>query len=153
MPGCALTRAGVTYKYDEDGADAASIPLSSYLGEAVACNFTRKGPSAAITEDDSDCRMMLAGIPTVDGLVGLDQISGPRVFFITLPVRMRRVTATWTRAIVLEETVPAGLALTVRKAEAGRLSGAVSRRFAAPGLAGARTGRCLLQSTQCIQRR
>ncbi|SVE04463.1 uncharacterized protein METZ01_LOCUS457317, partial [marine metagenome] len=27
----------------------------------------------------------------------------PRVFFIGLPVKIKRVTASWTRAVVLEE--------------------------------------------------
>ena len=30
------------YKYSETGADMASTPLESYLGEAAACNFTAK---------------------------------------------------------------------------------------------------------------
>ena len=38
------------------------------------------------------------------GLVrNMHQITKPRVFFIALPLRMRRVTATWARAIALEE--------------------------------------------------
>ena len=46
--------------------------------------------------------MLLAGIPVIDGIQGLSQITKPRVFFIALPVRMRRVTAFPTRAIALE---------------------------------------------------
>ena len=153
-----------TYKYDEDGADMASMPLESYLGEAAACDFTRKKAGEAITVDDlreagvrtgdivlawgsrdtadnrpyltneaidwmidirikafgierllyappgtptgqgdSDCRLLLAGIPMIDAPVGLDQIKKPRVFFIGLPVKIRRVTASWPRAIALEE--------------------------------------------------
>ena len=47
--------------------------------------------------------MLLGGVGMIDALVGLDQIVKQRVFFIALPVRMYRVTASWTRAIVLEE--------------------------------------------------
>jgi kynurenine formamidase len=47
--------------------------------------------------------MLLAGIPILDAVTGLDQITKPRVFFIGLPIKMRRVTASWARAIVLEE--------------------------------------------------
>ena len=39
----------------------------------------------------------------VDALLGLDQIQKERVFFIALPVKLRRVTASWARAIALEE--------------------------------------------------
>ena len=54
-------------------------------------------------KDDGDGMLLLAGIPFFDGLTGLDQITRRRVFFIGLPVKIRRVTASWTRAIVLEE--------------------------------------------------
>ena len=47
--------------------------------------------------------MLLGGVGMIDDLVGLDQIVKHLVFFIALPVRMHRVTASWTRAIVLEE--------------------------------------------------
>ena len=40
------------YKYSETGADMGSMPLESYLGEAVACNFTHKGAGVPITPDD-----------------------------------------------------------------------------------------------------
>ena len=48
-------------------------------------------------------RLLLAGIAFLDALTGLHQITKQRVFLIALPVRMQRVTASWTRAIVLEE--------------------------------------------------
>lgn len=38
-----------------------------------------------------------------DALLGLNQIQKQRVFFIALPVKLRRVAASWTRAIALEE--------------------------------------------------
>jgi kynurenine formamidase len=47
--------------------------------------------------------LLLAGIPMVDALLGLDQIKKSRVFFIALPAKLRRVTASWTRAVALEE--------------------------------------------------
>ena len=43
------------------------------------------------------------GIPMVDALLGLEQLTKDRVFFIALPLKMQRVTASWTRAIALEE--------------------------------------------------
>ena len=46
---------------------------------------------------------LLANIPIVDAIAGLHQITKPRVFFIALPVKLRRTTASWTRAIALEE--------------------------------------------------
>lgn len=58
---------------------------------------TPHGPEAA------DGRLLLAGIALVDALRGLDQIRKERVFFIALPVKMGRVSATWTRAVALEE--------------------------------------------------
>ena len=152
------------YKYSETGADMGSMPLESYLGEAVACNFTHKGAGEPITPDDfnqagvkpgdivlawgsadtagdppyltfeavdwlidtrikamgienllhfppgttsgqdnADCKLLLAGIPFIDCPKGLDPIKKPRVFFIGLPVKLRRTTASWTRAIALEE--------------------------------------------------
>ncbi len=158
------THVEATYKYAEDGADAGAMPVASYLGEAVACNFTYKKAGEAITpgdfrqvgvrsgdivlawgssetvagppyitveamdwlietrikllgienllhsppgtppgQGDADSRLLLAGIPVVDALLGLDQIRKPRVFFIALPMKLRRVTAFWTRAIALEE--------------------------------------------------
>jgi kynurenine formamidase len=152
------------YKYAEDGADMASMPLDLYLGEAVACDFTHKKAGESIASEDfrqagvkandivlawcsrdtaqnppfiavdainwlietrikligfenllhsppgtpvgtgdADQKLLAAGIAIADCLCGLDQIRKPRVFFIALPVKLRRVTATWTRAIVLEE--------------------------------------------------
>ena len=35
--------------------------------------------------------------------VGLNQIKKPRVFFMGLPVKMRHITASWVRAVALEE--------------------------------------------------
>ena len=158
------THVEAPYKYSEEGADIASMPVESYLGEAVVCDFAHKGVGQAISpddlanagvkggdivlirgrypggeslpyltfesidwlidagikaigmqnvdysppgtpygRDDGDGRFLLAGIAYLDALTGLDQIRKPRVFFIGLPVRIRRVTASWTRAIVLEE--------------------------------------------------
>ena len=48
-------------------------------------------------------KLLAAGIPTADALFGLEQVRKKRVFFIALPVKLRRVTASWTRAIALEE--------------------------------------------------
>ena len=158
------THAEATYKYEEDGPDIATMPLDSYLGEAVACNFTHKQAGEAVTADDfrragiesgdivlawgcaeyadnkpyigveamdwlietrikllaieyldfappgtpfgrenGDARLLLTGIPIVDGPTGLDQITRERVFFMALPVKLQRVTASWTRAIAFEE--------------------------------------------------
>ena len=154
------TRASSTYKYAEEGPDVGAMPLESHLGEAVACNFTRKkGGEAITTEDfqqagdivlawgsvetadntpcitveaidwlietkieilglenihysppgtplgpgDSDCKLLLAGIPMVDALLGINQIQKQRVFFIALRVKLRRVAASWARVIALEE--------------------------------------------------
>ena len=152
------------YKYSEDGPDFVDMPLSTFMGEAVACDFTYKQGGEAITitdfkkfgvkegdivlawcsaetrddipyitdeaidslietkikmlvienmrysppgttvgQGDSDCRLLLAGIPMVDAPLGLNQITKPRVFFSALPAKLRRVTAWWTRAFALEE--------------------------------------------------
>jgi kynurenine formamidase len=150
------------YKYSEDGADIGSMPVESYIGEVVVCEFAHKADGEAVsTEDlrdagvkrgdivllrggdqreepyltfdaidwligagikaidmegvrhlspgtpfgkeDGDGRLLLAGAVYLDALVGLHQIGKPRVFFIGLPVKIRRVTASWTKAIVLEE--------------------------------------------------
>ncbi len=60
-------------------------------------------PGTTYGQGDADCKMLLAGIPLIDGLLGLEQIEKERVFFISLPLKMKRVSATWTRAIALEE--------------------------------------------------
>lgn len=158
------THAEAPYKYSDTGADFGSMPISTYLGEAVACGFTYKKAGEPITAADfrqasvrtgdivlawgnadtrddppylsdealdwlietqikllgiediaysppgtpegesaGDARLHLGGIPVVENLQGLAQIKRPRVFFIGLPIKMCRVTASWTRAIVLEE--------------------------------------------------
>ncbi len=158
------THAEGAYKYADEGPDMAGMPVASYLGEALVCDFSDKGPGEAIepadlvdagvragdivlargsaaTEDelpylteattdwlietgiklfgsehvrpsppgtplgrgDYDGKLLLAGIPIIDALRGLDQIQKERVFFMALPLRMKRVSATWTRAIALEE--------------------------------------------------
>ena len=63
---------------------------------------TREGHLAA------ERRLLENGIAMVDALYGLDQIVKKRVFFIGMPVKMRRVTAAWTRAVALEEIGPDG---------------------------------------------
>lgn len=60
-------------------------------------------PGTPYGRGDADSKLLLAGIPIIDALCGLEQIQKERVFFIALPLKMRRVTATWTRAIALEE--------------------------------------------------
>jgi kynurenine formamidase len=151
------------YKYSDSGPDFVDMPLTSFMGEAVACDFTGKTAGEAIgVEDfqacgvrtgdivlawcssetthelpyitseaidwlidtqikllaienmrysppdtppgqgDADCRLLLAGIPMVDAPLGLGQITQPRVFFIALPVKTRRITACTVRAIALE---------------------------------------------------
>ena len=52
---------------------------------------------------DAERRLLEEGIPMVDALLGLEQLTKDRVFFIALPLKMQRVTASWTRAIALEE--------------------------------------------------
>jgi kynurenine formamidase len=66
-------------------------------------NVGHSPPGTPFGPKDGDGKFLLAGIPFLDALTGLDQITKPRVFLIALPVRMRRVTASWTRAIALEE--------------------------------------------------
>ena len=46
------THAEAPYKYSETGADCASMPISSYLGEAAACDFSGKRASEPITGTD-----------------------------------------------------------------------------------------------------
>ena len=60
-------------------------------------------PATPHGSQSGDGRLLLSGIPIVDGPTGLDQIRKGRVFFMALPVRLQRVTASWTRAIALEE--------------------------------------------------
>jgi arylformamidase len=156
------THVEAPYKYADHGADIASMPIESYIGEAVVCDFAHKGEGEAVTpedlrkagvgsgdivllrggdqaeepylsfdaidwliktgiksiglegvrhsppgtpfgKEDGDGRLLLAGIAFLDALTGLHHITKQRVFLIALPVKMRRVTASWTRAIVLEE--------------------------------------------------
>jgi len=158
------THAEAPYKYSETGADIASMPLSSYMGEAVACNFAHKKAGETVTSEDfrnagvktgdivlawcsrdtpapkpyityeaidwlietrikmlglenlrysppetplgpgdADCKLLLAGITMVDDLKDLDRIKKPRVFFMALPMKLRRVTAISVRAVALED--------------------------------------------------
>ena len=66
-------------------------------------NIRHAPPGTPPGEGFFDPQFLLAGIPMVDALIGLDQITKPRVFFIALPVKLRRVSACWVRAIALEE--------------------------------------------------
>ena len=66
-------------------------------------NLLYSPPGTPVGPGDADCKLLLAGITMVDALTGLSQIKKPRVFFIGLPIKMRRVTACWVRAIALEE--------------------------------------------------
>ena len=62
------------------------------------------GPAAVPNAHiDAERRLLEEGIPMVDALKGLEQLTKDRVFFIALPIKMHRVTASWTRAIALEE--------------------------------------------------
>ena len=158
------THVEAPYKYSETGADVGSMPVESYMGEAVACNFTHKKAGEAITPEelqrfgvkkgdivlawgspelagnppymtmetidwfietkikmlgiedmryspagtpvglgDGDAKLLLAGITMLDAPQGLNRIRKPRVFLIALPPKLRRITASWVRAIVLEE--------------------------------------------------
>ena len=54
-------------------------------------------------QGDADCKLLLAGIINVEHIVGVDKITKPRVFFIALPAKIKRITASWVRAIALEE--------------------------------------------------
>ena len=158
------THVEAPYKYADNKADIGSMPVESYIGEAVVCDFSNVAPGNPIGPEellragvrakdivllrssyeihgeepfltfeaiewliglpikaigmenvghsppgtpfgpkDGDGKFLLAGIPFLDALRGLDQITKRRVFLIALPVKMRRVTASWTRAIALEE--------------------------------------------------
>jgi kynurenine formamidase len=66
-------------------------------------NLLHSPPGTPVGPGDADSKLLLAGVAVVDALLGLDQIRKPRVFFIALPVKLRRVTAFWTRAVALEE--------------------------------------------------
>ena len=70
----------------------------------LGLEFVRMSPPGTpLGKEDTDGRLLLAGIAMADTLKGLHQIRKPRVFFIALPVRVHRTTASWTRAIALEE--------------------------------------------------
>ena len=66
-------------------------------------NLRYSPPGTPHGQGDADCKLLLAGIPMVDAPLGLNQIKKPRVFFIALPPKIRRVTAFPVRAIALEE--------------------------------------------------
>ena len=158
------THVEAPYKYAEDRADVADMPLDTYIGVAAVCRFAgsaggavtplelgrqgiargdivlawggprREGGKPYLSLDAvdwlietgvkalgvenlglmppgepkegrlaADARLLLAGVGLIDAVTGLDQISRSRVFFIGLPVRMHRLTASWTRAVALEE--------------------------------------------------
>jgi len=53
--------------------------------------------------NENEAKLFGAGIAMTDGLTNLSKIRKPRVFYIGLPVRIRRLSAFWTRAIALEQ--------------------------------------------------
>ena len=73
--------------------------------KAVGVQDIALGPPGPPTEGrhNADAMLLLAGIGLIDAPTGMEQITKARVFFIGLPVRMHRLTASWTRAIALEE--------------------------------------------------
>jgi arylformamidase len=157
------THAECDYKFFDAGAEFPDMPLSSFMGEAVACNLSHVGAGEVVTLANMqrfyikagdivliwgkaglqpwpylapealnwliglkpkmvcndnvllsppgtpygpafcDHKMISAGITIVDAVTGLDQITKPRVFFMGLPIKMRRITACPVRAVALEE--------------------------------------------------
>jgi len=138
------THVETPYKYSETGADPASMPLETYLGEAAAGvrtgdivlvwgsdrhadnppyltseavdwlidtrikaiglnDLRHSAPGTPFGLEDAGAKLLLAGVGYIDVPMGLSRITRPRVFFIGLPVKIQRVTASWTRAIVLKE--------------------------------------------------
>ena len=72
--------------------------------KAIGINDLRhSAPGTPFGLEDADARLLLSGVGYIDAPMGLSRITRPRVFFIGLPVKIQRVTASWTRAIVLEE--------------------------------------------------
>jgi arylformamidase len=69
----------------------------------LGCEYLRMGPpDVPYGPGYSDERLLSAGIPLLDGPFDLARLRAPRVFVIALPLRVRRMTASWTRAIALE---------------------------------------------------
>jgi kynurenine formamidase len=66
-------------------------------------NLLYSPPGTPAGQGDADCKLLLAGVTMVDAVVGIDKLTKPRVFFIALPAKMKRITASWVRAIALEE--------------------------------------------------
>lgn len=46
------THAEAPYKYDENGLDIAGLPIDTFIGEAVACDFTDRPAGSAIHPED-----------------------------------------------------------------------------------------------------
>ena len=98
-----LLRSNLKDKQPYLGFDAVDWLISTGIKAFGSENVHHSPPGTEFGLDDSDGRLLLAGIPYLDALVGLNQITKQRVFFIGLPVKIKRVTASWTRAVVLEE--------------------------------------------------
>ena len=60
-------------------------------------------PETPLGLDYADAKFLAAGVGMIDALLGLDEIKKPRVFFMAVPPKLRRVTAATIRAVALEE--------------------------------------------------
>jgi arylformamidase len=56
-----------------------------------------------ITGWRNDNELFKAGVVRIDGIVNLEKITKRRFFLIALPLNFKRLEASWTRAIALEE--------------------------------------------------
>jgi kynurenine formamidase len=65
-------------------------------------NLRASPPDTPHGPGDADCRLLLGGVALLDAPLGLHRITKHRVFVIALPLKLRRATASWTRAIALE---------------------------------------------------
>jgi len=92
---------------EEEQAYIANEAIDWLIGKRIkmfGCeNIRHSPPGTPWGPGDTDYKLLRARIMFVDGLQGLNQIKKSRVFFIALPVRIVRVTAIWTRAIVFED--------------------------------------------------
>lgn len=77
--------------------------LESRIKLMATENCRLSPPGTPFGPGAGDARLLMTGIPLVDGVDGLSRITRKRVFFIALPTKLRRVSASWTRAIALEE--------------------------------------------------
>jgi arylformamidase len=84
-------------------AEAINWLIETKIKALVLENLRYSPPGTPHGLGDADCRLLLSGIQMIDAPLGLHKLTKRRVFFMAVPIKMRRITACTVRAVALEE--------------------------------------------------